>query len=56
MIETDAPYLTPHPNRGKRNEPLYTKIVVSKMSELSGLEEEILEEIITDNVNRLFFS
>ena len=54
MIETDAPYLTPHPHRGKRNEPLYTKLVLSKMSELSNLEQGILEDITTHNAQKLF--
>ncbi|RLA00198.1 MAG: hydrolase TatD, partial [Gammaproteobacteria bacterium] len=34
LIETDAPYLTPHPYRGKRNEPAYTTLVAEKMSNL----------------------
>jgi TatD DNase family protein len=54
MIETDAPYLTPHPYRGKCNEPLYTKLVASKMSELSEIEQSMLEEITTNNARRLF--
>ncbi len=54
LIETDAPYLTPHPYRGKRNEPSYTKHIASKMAELSLLEQNKLEEITTDNAKRLF--
>ena len=54
IIETDAPYLTPHPYRGKRNEPSYTKHIAFKMAELSLLEQNKLEEITTDNAKRLF--
>ena len=56
VIETDAPYLTPHPHRGKRNEPSYTKLIASKMAELSNLD---ISEIITHTTNnalRLFSS
>ena len=55
IIETDAPYLTPHPHRGKRNEPSYTKLVALKMSELSNIEQKVLEEITTSNARKLFF-
>jgi len=54
LVETDAPYLTPHPHRGKRNEPSYTKLVISKMSELSNIEQEILEDKTTQNAFNLF--
>ncbi len=42
LIETDAPYLTPHPHRGKRNEPSYTRLILSKMMELSDIDESII--------------
>ena len=54
LIETDAPYLTPHPYRGKRNEPSYTKIIASKMAELSHLSIEEIEDITTKNAFKLF--
>ena len=54
LIETDAPYLTPHPHRGERNEPLYTTFVAEKMSELSQLPREEIERITTENAHRLF--
>ena len=54
IIETDAPYLTPHPHRGKRNEPAYTRFVAEKMSELSLLEYKELVKITTINAKRLF--
>jgi len=54
IIETDSPYLTPHPHRGKRNEPAYCKLIASKMVELSSLKQEELEELTTNNAKRLF--
>jgi len=54
IIETDAPYLTPHPHRGKRNEPSYCKLVASKMVELSKIEEILLEDKTTENAKKLF--
>ena len=54
LIETDGPYLTPHPYRGKRNEPAYCRIIAEKMAELS---ETGLEEMTTrcrENTRRLF--
>ena len=54
IIETDAPYLTPHPYRGKRNEPSYTKQIATKMTELSTIELDKLELMTTDNAKRLF--
>jgi TatD DNase family protein len=46
MVETDAPYLAPVPYRGKRNEPLYTKKVLEKISEIRGEDYEKIEEEI----------
>lgn len=54
VIETDAPYLTPHPHRGKRNEPAYTTLVAEKMSELSNLEYDEITKISTQNAQKLF--
>ncbi len=54
LIETDAPYLTPMPHRGKRNEPLYTIFVLKKMSELLTISEHEIEEITTKNALKLF--
>ena len=54
LIETDAPYLTPHPHRGERNEPGYTALVAEKMSQLSQLPREEIERITTENAARLF--
>ncbi|MFT7859613.1 MAG: TatD family hydrolase [Sulfurimonas sp.] len=54
LIETDGPYLTPTPHRGTRNEPLYTKFVAQKMSELLEIQEDRIEEITTKNAQKLF--
>ncbi|SFV59161.1 Putative deoxyribonuclease YcfH [hydrothermal vent metagenome] len=54
LIETDAPYLTPHPKRGERNEPLYTRLVLEKMSTISEMPIDKLESIVRANSHRLF--
>jgi TatD DNase family protein len=54
LIETDAPFLTPHPFRGKRNEPARVRLVAEKIAELKGLE---IDEVIVatgENARRLF--
>ncbi len=54
LIETDGPYLTPHPHRGQRNEPAYTKLVAQKISELLEFSLEEIEALTTDNAKALF--
>jgi TatD DNase family protein len=54
VVETDAPYLTPHPYRGRRNEPAYTRLVVEKMAEVLQSDADALEEVTTENALRLF--
>ena len=54
LIETDAPYLTPHPHRGERNEPAYTTLVAEKMAELSELSQAQICSLSTQNAQRLF--
>ena len=54
LLETDAPYLTPHPHRGERNEPSYTVLVADKMAELSQVSSEDIAKISTENAQRLF--
>jgi len=53
LIETDAPYLTPHPYRGKRNETSYVKLVAQAAAEIKGISFEELAEITTENAIRL---
>ena len=54
LIETDAPYLTPHPHRGARNEPYYTVFVAKKMAELLNMSVEEIEDLTTQNSIKLF--
>ncbi len=54
LIETDAPYLTPHPHRGKRNEPSYCTLIAKKMAELSQKGVGEIEDLTTQNAKRLF--
>jgi len=53
LIETDAPYLTPHPFRGKRNETSYVRLVAETAAEIRGLTLEEIAEITTNNAIRL---
>jgi len=54
LIETDAPYLTPHPHRGERNEPYYTVFVAKKMAELLDCTQNEMQELTTTNAKKLF--
>jgi len=54
MIETDSPYLTPEPFRGKRNEPANVKLTAQKIAKIKGKPLDYIEKITTDNAKRLF--
>ena len=54
LIETDCPYLTPHPFRGKRNEPSYVKYVAEQIAELREMPFEELAKKTSDNAKKLF--
>ncbi|MEH7444706.1 TatD family hydrolase [Bacillus sp. JJ1122] len=54
LVETDCPYLTPHPYRGKRNEPAYVKLVAEEIAGLKGLSFEEIAEATTQNAKKLF--
>lgn len=54
LIETDCPYLAPHPYRGKRNEPAYVKLVAEEIAALKNVSYEEVAEATMRNANRLF--
>lgn len=54
LIETDAPFLTPHPHRGERNEPAYVRYIADKIAEIKHLPVEMVAKTTTENANRLF--
>lgn len=53
LLETDAPYLTPHPYRGKRNETGYVRLVAEAAAEIKGVTLEEIAQATTDNAIRL---
>ncbi|MBD8005890.1 TatD family hydrolase [Bacillus norwichensis] len=54
LIETDCPYLAPHPYRGKRNEPAYVKLVAEQIAELKEISFEEVTTKTTENARKLF--
>lgn len=54
LIETDCPYLTPHPFRGKRNEPGYVSYVAKELSELKQIPLKDIAAITTANARKIF--
>ena len=54
VIETDCPYLTPEPYRGKRNSSLYIHYVAEKIAEIKGITVEEVENATFENAKRLF--
>jgi TatD DNase family protein len=54
LLETDAPYLTPHPYRGRRNEPAHVELIAKKIASLTGLLYEEIVAATSSNANRLF--
>ena len=54
LIETDAPYLAPHPYRGKRNEPAYVTLVAEEIARLKEISVEEVASKTTDNAKRFF--
>ena len=54
LIETDAPFLTPHPYRGERNEPAHVALIAGKIAELRTIEMKEAAEATTRNAGRLF--
>ena len=54
VIETDSPYLTPVPNRGKRNDSRQLEFVVNKIAEIKGINADEVESITFENGKKLF--
>ena len=54
VLETDAPYLTPVPYRGRRNESSYIPFIAAKVAELKGITIEEVAEVTTSNARNLF--
>ncbi|UCD72354.1 MAG: TatD family hydrolase [Syntrophobacterales bacterium] len=54
LLETDCPFLTPMPFRGKRNEPAYVRITALKLAEVRGLRFDEVARITSKNVKRVF--
>jgi TatD DNase family protein len=54
LVETDAPFLAPIPNRGKRNEPAFVTNTAAKVAELKGMDNRALSAASTENFFRLF--
>lgn len=54
LIETDAPFLSPVPHRGRRNEPAFVRHIADKIAEIHMTTLEQVAEITSDNANRLF--
>ncbi|MBO5803684.1 MAG: TatD family hydrolase [Bacteroidales bacterium] len=54
VLETDSPWLSPVPYRGKRNEPSYLKEIVAKIASLKGCDPSLVEEVTTANAMKMF--
>jgi TatD DNase family protein len=54
MVETDCPYLTPEPYRGKRNEPRYVEFVAKEIARIKNEPYEEVAKVTTENARRLF--
>lgn len=54
LVETDAPYMTSEPNRGKRNRSDYIENVIRKIAEVKGIDEKECEEIVFNNALSFF--
>lgn len=54
LIETDSPYLTPEPYRGKRNDPRNVKYIAKKISEVKGISEEEVGKVTMENAKKIY--
>ena len=56
LIETDSPFLSPVPMRGKKNEPSFVKFVLEKLAKIKEIDNTKIDKITSNNFNSLFFS
>ena len=56
LIETDSPYLSPHPFRGKKNHPTNVRFVCNEISKIKNINKNIVSKITTNNFNSIFFN
>ncbi len=54
ILETDAPFLPPHPKRGQRNEPSLIPLIAGKIAEIKKISPETVAEVTTGNARALF--
>jgi len=54
LLETDAPYLTPAPHRGQRNEPSYIPLIAEALAQIKGISIEEISQVTESNAARLF--
>lgn len=54
LVETDSPYLTPHPFRGKENSPIHLPIIIEKIQETLNISKELLTKTLYDNTLNVF--
>ena len=54
FVETDSPFLTPVPHRGKRNEPAYVRLVAETVASVKNISVEHVARVTTENVQNLF--
>lgn len=54
LVETDCPFLSPHPHRGKRNEPANVKLVALKIAEIKQMSFQKVARVTTENARRVF--
>ena len=56
LIETDSPFLTPVPNRGKKNEPSFIDYTAQKLADIKSISKSEISNLTTNNFNKLFFN
>lgn len=54
LLETDSPYLTPHPHRGEQNDPSFLPIIATEIASLREIPEEEFSKIVAQNTKRFF--